>query len=315
MGLKVVRIPSGDGDLDNITLLIACLALGVALRKSRRVPEDGHVTLNAFVLNVSLPALTLLQVHSAPLQQSFLPAALMPWASFVFSVVLFWFIGRALGLPRTTIGALTIACGLGNTSFIGLPMIEAFYGASGMWIGLVIGQLGTYLVLSTVGILVICLYSEASVSRWEIARRIGTFPPLLALVAAFALRSWIYPVWVESALGHLGETLTPLALVSVGLQLRPRLLRGNGFAVALGLGYKLVLAPVLIALVYVGMLDLHGLTVRITVFEAAMPPQIGSAIVAMQYGLAPELITLLVGSGTVLCFFTLPVVSYLLRAV
>jgi hypothetical protein len=37
-----------------------------------------------------------------------------------------------------------------------------------------------------------------------------------------------------------------------------------------------------------------------------MGPQIGGAIVAMQYGLSPSLITLMVGIGIALSFLTLP---------
>lgn len=240
---------------------------------------------------------------------------LMPWLSFGLAAIFFWFLGRTLKLPKQTTGALTVAGGLGNTSFIGLPMIEAFYNGSWTSTGIMISQLGTYLVLGTVGIVVICRYSDASASRLDIAKRIATFPPLIAVLTAGALVGMEYPVWADNLLIRLGDTLTPLALVSVGLQLRAGLLRGNAIVAAIGLGYKLVLAPVLIALVYVVGLHLRGEMTQVVLFEAAMPPQIGSAIVAMQYGLNAELITLMIGIGTVLCFLTLPVVFYLFRAV
>ena len=48
--------------------------------------------------------------------------------------------------------------GLANTSFVGLPMIEAFYGTADLPIGILIDQLGTYLVLSTLGIAVAAYY-------------------------------------------------------------------------------------------------------------------------------------------------------------
>ena len=60
------------------------------------------------------------------------------------------------------------------------------------------------------------------------------------------------------------------------------------------------------ALVYVGLIGLRGRTTQITLFEAAMAPQIGGAIVAIQYGLNAPLISLMVGVGTILSFVTLP---------
>jgi predicted permease len=293
--------------MDNIVMLFACLALGMVLRWSQRVPDNAHTSINAFIIHVSLPALTLLQVHAVRLDPALLYAVFMPWLLFMASAALFWMIGSALRLPPTTTGALAVVGGLGNTSFIGLPMIESFYGSYGMPIGIIIDQLGTYLVLSTIGILTICYYSEAAVSPGELAKRIATFPPLIALVLAAALMPVSYPAWVVSVLSRLGGTLAPLALVSVGLQLRLGALRGNRGPLAMGLGYKLVLAPLLVTLVYVGFIGLRGPTTQITLFEAAMAPQIGGAIVATQYGLNAQLISLMVGVGTVLSFVTLPV--------
>ena len=297
--------------MDNIILLFACLVIGVILRRLERVPDNAHVAINAFIINVSLPALTLAQIHAVALQPSLIYAALMPWLLFAASAALFWLVGKALRLPRTITGALVVVGGLGNTSFIGLPMIESFYGPSGMPTGIMIDQLGTYLVLSTIGILIVCVYSEAAVSPREIAKRIATFPPLLALLVALALMPFNYPAWAGNVLNRLGGTLAPLALVSVGLQLRLGSLRGNGVPVAMGLGYKLVLGPLLIALIYIGVIGLHGRTMQITLFEAAMAPQIGGSIVAMQYGLNAQVITLMVGLGTMLSFITLPAISYL----
>jgi predicted permease len=292
--------------MENIIMLFVCLAVGMALQKCGRLPDNAHTSLNGFIIHVSLPALTLLQIHSVTLDPALFYAALMPWLLFAASALLFWAVGRALGLPRGTVGALAVVGGLGNTSFMGLPMIEAFYGTPGMSTGIVIDQLGTYLVLSTVGIMLICFYSEGSITGREIARRIATFPPLIALVVAIALMPVAYPNWASSVLARLGGTLAPLALVSVGLQLRLGDLPGNKASLAMGVGYKLVLGPLLILLFYAGELGLRGPITQVTLFEAGMAPQIGGAIVAIQYGLNAPLISLMVGVGTVLSFVTLP---------
>jgi predicted permease len=293
-------------NMNNIIMMMLCLVIGMALRWSNRVPDNAHTSINAFIIHISLPALTLLQIHAVRLDPALFYAVFMPWLLFAASAALFWAIGSALRLPRTTTGALAVVGGLGNTSFIGLPMIESFYGANGMPVGIMIDQLGTYLVLSTIGILTICFYADAAVSRRDVAKRILTFPPLIALVFAIALMPVRYPEWATSVLGRLGGTLAPLALVSVGMQLRLGAIRGHRGPLAMGLGYKLVLAPLLVTLVYAGLIGLRGFTTQVTLFESAMAPQIGGAIVASQYGLNAQLISLMVGVGTVLSFVTLP---------
>jgi predicted permease len=74
--------------------------------------------------------------------------------------------------------------GLANTSFVGLPMNEAFFGASSMATGFLIDQLGTYLVLSTLGITVAAIYSAGTESKAAIFKRIIAFPPLLAWLSS-----------------------------------------------------------------------------------------------------------------------------------
>src|SRR5215218_1025060 len=58
---------SGRLGMDNIIMLFVCLALGMALRKSGRLPDNAHTSINGFIVHVSLPALTLLQIHSVKL--------------------------------------------------------------------------------------------------------------------------------------------------------------------------------------------------------------------------------------------------------
>jgi hypothetical protein len=48
-----------------------------------------------------------------------------------------------------------------DTSFLGLPMIETFYGVSFLGVGILIDQLGTYVVLSTLRIIVAVMYSSS----------------------------------------------------------------------------------------------------------------------------------------------------------
>jgi predicted permease len=292
--------------MTNIAMLVVCLLAGMVLRLTRRVPDNAHLGINAFIIHVALPALILGQIHGLRITPELLYPVSMPWVMFAITVVVFAAIGRLLKFPDVVTGALIITAGLANTSFVGLPMIETFYGQKELSTGILIDQLGTYLVLSTAGIVVACIYSSGTASWREIGWRVVTFPPLIALVLALILSPVAFPLWLSGMFHRLGDTLAPLALVSVGLQLRLEHVAGNRVPLGLGLGFKLVLGPLLIALVYVGALSWGGETSRVTIFEAAMGPQIGGAIVAMQYGLSPALITLMVGLGIALSFVTLP---------
>lgn len=56
-------------------LLVLCLAAGVALRMTGRVPDNASVELNGYVINVALPALALVHLHRAELTAELVASA------------------------------------------------------------------------------------------------------------------------------------------------------------------------------------------------------------------------------------------------
>jgi predicted permease len=154
-----------------------------------------------------------------------------------------------------------------------------------------------------------------AVNSKTIIRRITLFVPFQAFILALILIPFEYPAWLAELLKRLGGTLIPLALVSVGYQLRLSAVRGKVTALVTGLLFKLALAPILILVLFAGVLGAEGPVLRVTVFEAAMAPMIGASIVAMDHELDPPLITLMIGVGIPLSFLTLPAWWYLLSLV
>jgi predicted permease len=292
--------------MTNGILLVVCLLAGMIMRVTKAVPDNTHAALNGFIVQVALPCLILGQLHQAQLTTEMLWPIMMPWILLGLSIILFACLQRAARIPANTTGALIMSAGLANTSFVGLPMIETFYGVRGLPTGIIIDQLGSYLALGTLGTAVACYYSNDGASMGAIARRIVSFPPLIALVIALATSGLHYPSWLEGVLTRLGGTLAPLALVSVGLQLRLDRFAGRGLFLAAGLVFKLLLGPLVLLILYVFVLGRDGETTRITLFESAMGPMIGGAIVATRHGLDPPLVTLMVGVGIVFSFVTLP---------
>jgi predicted permease len=304
--------------MENLALLLVCFILGILLRRSGRMPADAHKALNGFIIHISLPALILVYVHRLPLDAGIVFPVLMPWFLFGIGLLLFMGAARVAGWSAQTTGGLILSGSLANTSFVGLPMIETFYGVSFLGLGILIDQLGTYMVLSTAGIFIAAMFSGQSESGWSasaVLRKVCAFPPFQALVLAIALRSVEMPSSAEQLLARLGSTLAPLALVSVGYQLRLSDLRGRLPALTVGLLFKLVVGPLLITLILVKLMQSTGPVTQVTIFEVAMAPQIGAAIVAMEHKLDPPLVTLMVGIGIPLSFVTLPVWWWLLQGV
>ena len=299
--------------MNNYLLLGTCFLLGILLRRSGRLPDNAAAALNGFVIHISLPALTLTYVHGLKLQTSLILPALMAWLMFGIGCGFFWLAGRSFSFSRATTGGLMLTGGLANTSFIGLPMIETFYGPQFLGLGILIDQLGSYLVLSTLGILVASIYSSGhAINAKAVIRKIVLFVPFQAFVLSLLLMPFEYPVWIDDLLKRLGATLVPVALISVGYQLQLSHVRGKMQPLIVGLLFKLVVGPALILLLFAGVLRAQGQMLSVTVFEAAMGPMIGASIVAMDHELDPPLVTMMVGIGIPLSFLTVPAWWHLL---
>lgn len=297
-----------------LLLLFACLVLGIVVARWANPPAGIVPGINWWVINVALPALVLdLIPHVKFDSQLWFPVVAM-FIVFGGAWLLFGLLGSRLGWSRARVGALILVCGLGNTSFMGYPMLQALHGQAGLSLAVVADQLGTFPLLSSAGIVVASIYAGRSPNVGLIVRRILTFPAFVALVVGIvvgALGGW--PDALHSVLAPIGATLTPLALFSVGMQFRFQLEREQAGALAWGLGWKLVLVPLLCWLIGRA-LGVGGLVLTVGVLQAAMAPMISAAILADEYELDPRLANALLGAGIVLSLLTIPLGNLLLPA-
>jgi len=304
-----------------VSLFVAsiCLVLGIALRRLNRLPQGADRTLSGLVIQFSAPPVAFLAARSMPFSAEMLLPASMAWVIFGGGLVFFGLAQRIFGLSRETFGCLMLTAAMSNVVFIGLPMIEAFFGPELTYVAFLCDSPGTSLVLALPGVLLATQLSPFAVRSggagaqiWLALRRVLLFPPFQALVLGLALRPVDLPDWLLKGLGQLGATLVPLSLLSVGLGLRFALPRGSRRTLLLGLGYKLALAPALMLCVAALGFGNTGPVAQVAVFEAAMPPMVLGGILATEHGLDPELAALLVGVGTPLAFLTLPVWHWIL---
>lgn len=301
--------------MDSLILLLFCLALGLIFRQSKIFPDKAYLSLNSFVIYAALPALILEKIPVISFTGGILMPVLMPWLLFGVAILFFAWLGPYLGWSRKTIGCLTLTCGLGNTSFIGIPVMQMLWDEPGVQIALLADQPGSFAALATVGIGVASYYAAGKTSAKELLLRVLRFPPFITFLFALLLKlvGWTMPDIFSYTLHRLGQTLVPLALVSVGMQLNPSWPGEEWKKMAWGLGYKLLLAPALIFGLYVGLLGKHNLMSYGSVMEAGMGPMITAAIIATNFGLNPRLVGRMVGFGIPLSFLTLVLWYYLLQ--
>ena len=298
--------------MSSLLLLGVCLLIGWLVGRFGNPPAALAPSLNWWVINIAFSGLVL---HLIPQLEFnwhlwFLPASM--WFVLLGAWAFFAMLGRALNWSRARVGALTLVCGFGNTSFIGFPLIEALRGVEGLKLALFADQAGVFLALGIGGTILAALYSGRSVAPAAIVRRVLMFPPFVCLLVGAAVgASGGWPEWADAILARLGATLVPIALFSVGLQFQLRVRADQWVPMTLALSWKLLLAPAFIWM-FGHALEVEHLPLSVAVLEAAMAPMIAATILAVQHDLEPELANTILSVGILLAFVTVPLANWLL---
>ena len=292
--------------MSNLILLFLCLFLGIFFRKVNLFPKNSSDVLNAFVINISLTSLAIYFIPKIEMNASVIFPVLVPWIGVFSAFAFFSVLGKNLGWSRSVIGALILCAGFGNTSFVGIPVIQALYGEHGIKTVMLVDQPGSFVALSTVGILIANMYSGGTISMKDLIQKLFRFPPFLGFLAAVLLIIFNLeiPKDLDEVFNKLGATTVPLALISVGMQLRVPKLDDDTKYLFWGLLFKLMIYPLIIFVLYFLIFKQRGEVAEISVLEAAMAPMITAGIIASAHKLEPKLCNMMIGVGIPLSFIT-----------
>ncbi|MDR2854206.1 MAG: AEC family transporter [Prevotellaceae bacterium] len=302
--------------MTNLFLIFFCIAIGVVFSRLHIVPESAHKSVNAWVLYVALPALSLRFVPEIKFSSDlWLPviAPFVVWGGSWLFVHLYDYKKRLSVGSRT---ALFVICGLGNTGFIGIPMVTAYFGEAEVHHAVIFDQI-TFFIFATLGVITVmrATSEEAGhVNFYDVFRRLLRFPPLIASLVALVLPQFVDISFANSFFDKLVATMSPMALFSIGLQLRLGKLRQEWRLLTAGIAYKLILAPALV-LILALVMGASGNLAKVSVFEAAMSSHITASILVSQSNLNPNYCSLVVGLGIVLGFITSAVWYFVVQGV
>ncbi|HHD74248.1 MAG TPA: AEC family transporter, partial [Nitratifractor sp.] len=159
---------------------------------------------------------------------------------------------------------------------------------------------------------ILSLYSSKRATPKEIILKIVTFPSFLALLFTLLGLARYLPLWSFDILKMLASTLTPAALLAIGLLLNFTLPKGKRIAFIFALTLKLLIAPLLLYALF-ALLGLHSLVAKVTLFEAAMAPMVSSSMLAIMANLEKRFVASTLGVGIIVSFVTLPLFYLLIE--
>ncbi len=295
-----------------LVLLGVCMLLGALTARLRPDAADWVPGLNGWVLNIAFPALVLELIPKLHIEAGLWFPVMAMWGTALGAVAVMVLAGRLFGWSRGVVGALALVAGFGNTSFTGIPLIEALRGREHLGAAVLADQAGSFLALSTVGVFLAAWFSRTATSVGAVLLRVARFPPFIAMLVGFAVSAaggW--PPLADELLHRIGTTLSPLALFAVGLQFKPADIGATLAPMSAALSWKMLAAPLLVFGTGRA-LGVGGIPFEVGVLQAATAPMISAGILAQQSGLAPKLANTVVGVGILLSLASVPLWNVLI---
>ena len=273
------------------------------------MPRTWATIADRYVINIALPAVIIAKVSQVELTQESAVPVVAAWACMASCAVLVFVIGRRRAWPQSVIGALLMVAVLGNTSFLGIGVVRSLLGEDHVAAAITYDQLGTFLALATYGSWIAGTFGAAERGWRPALRRLFRFVPFLALLLSVALRSVEIPGSVLSVLDGVGLTVAPVAMGVLGTRFRLRLAHHVRGPAITGLIVKMALVPVALLLVAASIGQHNDLEWSSAVLQSAAPPMVTAGVVAVAAGLDEDLVSFMVGVGTLVSFLSLPLLS------
>ncbi|MBU3031416.1 AEC family transporter [Paracoccus marinaquae] len=291
------------------------IGLGWLAARTRFFPEEGAVWLTKFVFFFALSAMLFRFAAGldlgALLDLRFL-IAYLAGSGLVWVIGLM--VGRARGLDLPEAAMEAQCCMVGNTGFLGVPLLVALLGERA--VGPVLMTLAAdLLVFSTLITLIIHAARSGGIrlgSLMPVLRGIVANPMILSMVAGLL---WAHlrlpmPQPLDEFLLILGSAATPGALFAIGASLAARQARRLAASGWLSFA-KLVLHPAAVGAAAM-LLQVEPFAAGVMIAAAALPVAGNVYILAQYFGVAQQRVSAAILISTAASIVTIPLVMLLI---
>ena len=202
---------------EKLLALILILLLGALAQRRLRLPESFYQSANDLVIQVTLPAMILSSMDKAfspeTLETSLrlLVIAVCAFAAVIAGLEV-W--RRFSKRPAKELGLYQYLVLVGNTAFMGYPVIQAIYGSDGVFYASVFNLVHNVVTFSYG----VALFQRDTPIRWRKLLDNACFWSTLAGILLF-LSPFRFPAPLRQALDWVGTITIPLCLLSVGARM------------------------------------------------------------------------------------------------
>lgn len=270
--------------MSTIIVILFLIFLGYFLKRINLLNIKDIEVLNKLVINVAMPCLIFSSLYAANLS-NITTLAVMPTISITVGAIsglIVYIILRKKNLPEKKLWGAIVPVVIGNTAFLGFPMVLGVFGQSGL-LRAIFYDMGTLILFLSLSIMLIANFGG---NIKDVFKRILGFPVLWAFILGITFNLLNIPIGniPSSIIGYLSAAAIPIIMISLGLSLQFKGLKNNLKIAGLDVIVKLIIAPI-IALTIVTLLGLSNMEFTIAIVEAGMPSGMLTMVLAVTYNL------------------------------
>lgn len=266
-------------EINALFYLVLAICIGFFANKLKLIPDSATEALPALLINICYPAMILSSFDSLSIQELVSSGLFITIATLAITLILFFlggFLFRNLERPKKIL--FNYILGIGNVTYVGIPLISVFFGAKGVSFAILHGVVQDVLIW--------ILYYPTFLKKSEKLRlRPLQNPCLIAVFIGLILvfTGLPLPGFLTLTLEHLSSISSPVALLFLGITIAkygPFGWTKSVSAIAASL-MKVILLPALLFPILFFMTDLNSAILLSILFGCPAP--IMSIIWAKQY--------------------------------
>lgn len=292
------------------------LFVGYGMKKLRVLQPANCDLLNTVVIYVMLPAyiFNVIYGYKGTVHVSTVYAILIGFAMIALVSLLSYLIGGLLKFDNSILAGLILAAAFGNTGFLGFPVVEAAFKDRGaLFTAVLYDEFAMALPLYTIGIIVATGFMGEKFDTGRIKRLIY-LPQLWAIPVALLVRSFPHihlPEPLLVALKYLANGTVPLVMISIGLSLSAKSMKGYTLPVIVACTMKLAVLP-LLTYYAAQRASISGITLQTITLEAGMPTAMMAGVLIAKFGRSGQFVASTIFISTMLSLVTIPVILMLI---
>ncbi len=309
------------------------VAAGYIAKRIGVIGDETKNFLSKLVYYFAFPALTFRSIVASDFASTFkfklvLSNLLSTTAMFLLTFVLAFLIKNAYKR-----GAFNMGSFRNNQGYMGMPIVNGFYGESAMSKAAVINGFDSALVV-ILSVFALEVFRSSKKRAGEIQKvgriskpalqvfseRFASFitnPFVLSAVLGIVFAYLNIPVlkfkFIDEVLKQIGTMALPMALLSIGCSIEVKHLRSNLKIVLVTSIFKLVAAPIVAFSLAYFAFGLRGTDLGISILLVAMPSSISSYVMACEMDTDEDLMATIIGVTTFVSVLSISITQYILQ--